>query len=65
MGMLLLLVGLTGGVFACGGGGSNSSGGGGGGGVNNPGTSPGNYLITITASSGAVTQTGTVTLTVQ
>ncbi len=68
LGMLLLLVGLTGGVFACGGGGSNSGGGGGGGGQSNPGTTPGTYTITVTGTGPAgtgISATGTITLTVQ
>jgi len=64
LGMLVLLAALTDGIIACGGGGS-SGGGGGGGGVSNPGTSAGTYTITVTAMSGSITQTGTVTLTVQ
>jgi hypothetical protein len=31
----------------------------------NPGTTAGNYVMTVTATSGAITETGTVTLTVQ
>ncbi|HEV2381873.1 MAG TPA: choice-of-anchor D domain-containing protein [Terriglobia bacterium] len=46
---------------SCGGGG----GGGGGGGSSNPGTTPGTYNITLTASAGNITHTSTVTLTVQ
>lgn len=33
--------------------------------ITNPGTTPGSYTITITGKSGALTSTGTVTLTVQ
>jgi hypothetical protein len=71
LGMLLLLVGVTGGVFACSsgvdssGGNSGGGGGGGGGGTSNPGTTAGSYTITVTATSGSISQTGTVTLTVQ
>jgi len=61
LGMLVFLVALTGGVFACGGGG----GGGGGGGTSNPGTTAGSYTVTVTGTSGSTTATGTVTLTVQ
>lgn len=60
LGMLLLLLALTGGVLACGG---------------SPGgtcifagpadTSAGTYVITVTGTSGTATGTGTVTLTVQ
>jgi hypothetical protein len=58
IGMLALLVALTGGILACGGGG-------GGGGTSNAGTTAGTYAITLTAQSGATTKTGTVSLTVQ
>jgi hypothetical protein len=61
LGMLALLITLTGGVLACGG----SGGGGGCNAVGNPGTTAGNYTITVTGTSGAITQTGTVSLTVQ
>jgi hypothetical protein len=63
LGMLVLLVALTGGVLACGGGGSG--GGGGGGGTSNPGTTAGTYTVTVTGTSGTTTATGTVALTVQ
>jgi hypothetical protein len=58
--MLALLVTLMGGWLACGGGRS----------VQNcgpiiPGTTPGSYTITVTGTSGAITATGPVTLTVQ
>ena len=59
LGMLMFLVALTGGVMACGGGGN----GGGGGGI--AGTTAGAYTITVTAVSGAITQTCVVALTVQ
>ncbi len=55
--LVFLVVLLAGGFLAC------SSGGSGGGG--NPGTTPGNYVVTVTATSGSITQTGTVNLTVQ
>ena len=58
--MLLLLIGLTNGMMACGGGG---------GGRTcipvSPGTTPGNYIITVTGTSGSVTSNGSVDLTVQ
>jgi hypothetical protein len=56
--MLALLLTLMGGWLACGGGGSTCSG-------TNPGTTPGNYTITVTGTSGATTAAGPVTLTVQ
>ena len=61
LGMLVLLVSLTGGILACGGHSSNSSGGG----TGNPGTTAGNYTITVTGTSGSTTATGIVALTVQ
>lgn len=64
LGMLILLVSFTGGVLACGGGG-NGGGGGGGGGGGIAGTTAGTYTITVTGTSGATTETGTVSLTVQ
>jgi parallel beta-helix repeat protein len=61
--MLFLLLGLTAGVMACGGG----SGGGGGTTctVVAPPTTAGNYTVTITGTSGTLTETNTVSLTVQ
>jgi hypothetical protein len=60
LGMLVLLVILSGGVFACGGGGSAGGGGGG-----NSGTTAGTYTITVTGTSGSLTATGVINLTVQ
>jgi hypothetical protein len=54
--LVLLMIGL---LPACGGGG------GGGGGGGQPGTPPGNYTVTVTATSGALTHTASVALTVQ
>jgi len=62
LGMLALLVTLSGGVLACGGGGC---GGIGTGANNNPGTTAGAYTITVSGTSGTTTATGTVTLNVQ
>jgi len=59
--VLLLFVAVS--AIGCGGGGSNGGGGGGGGG--NPGTTPGSYLITITGTSGIITEQGTVNLIIQ
>jgi N-acetylneuraminic acid mutarotase len=64
LGMLVLLLSVTCGVFACGGAG-NGGGGGGGGGGGNSGTTAGNYTITVTGISGAITEHGTASLTVQ
>jgi Chitobiase/beta-hexosaminidase C-terminal domain len=55
-GMLVLFFSVLGGALGCGG-----SGGGGA----NPGTTPGSYIITVTGTSGNITQQGTVSLTVQ
>ena len=63
LGMLALLIVLSGGVIACGGGGSAGGGGGGGGG--NSGTTAGTYTITVTGTSGTITATSAITLTVQ
>jgi Bacterial Ig-like domain (group 3) len=71
LGMLMFLVALAGGVLSCGGsgsgggGGGGNGGGGGGGGTSNPGTTAGNYTVTITGTSGTITNTGTVALTVE
>jgi hypothetical protein len=62
LGVVVLLVLLAGGAAACGGGGGGN---GGGGGTSNPGTTAGNYTITVTGTSGSTTATGTVALTVQ
>jgi N-acetylneuraminic acid mutarotase len=65
-GMLSLLVMLCGGLMACGSGGTSSGGGGGGGGGTGiAGTTAGTYTVTITGTSGTITSTGSVTLTVQ
>jgi len=58
LGLLALFVAL--GATACSGGG-----GGGGGGQSNPGTTAGNYTVTVTGVSGSTTTTATVALTVQ
>jgi len=58
--LLALFAILAGGMAACGGGGS-----GGGGGSSTPGTTAGNYTITVTGTSGSTTSSGTVTLTIE
>jgi hypothetical protein len=55
LGMVLFVAGICGTVIGCGGQAVNG----------NPGTSAGTYTITVTGTSGAMTTTGTVTLTVQ
>jgi hypothetical protein len=62
---LVALALVLGSATACGGGGGNGGGGGGGGGGTIVGTTPGSYMITVTGTSGSMTQTCTVTLTVQ
>jgi hypothetical protein len=51
VGILVLLLSITCGVAACGSG--------------NPGTTAGNYTVTVTGTSGATTETGTVSLSIQ
>ena len=58
--MLLVLVGLNSGLIACGGGGGGSTCT-----VQSPGTTPGNYIITVTGTSGSITTNGSVSLTVR
>ncbi len=60
LGLLVLFAVFTGGVVGCGGGGSSSSGT-----TGNPGTTAGNYTITVTATSGSLSAVGTVVVTVQ
>ena len=60
LGMLFLLAAFAGGVLACGGGSSNACTP-----TSTPGTTAGSYTITVTGTSGALSQTGTVSLTVQ
>ncbi|MGA9815242.1 MAG: hypothetical protein WBQ64_20845, partial [Terriglobales bacterium] len=61
LGMLLTL------LLACGGGssGPGGGGGGGGGGAGHPGTTPGNYTITVNAALGSVARSVDVAMTVQ
>jgi hypothetical protein len=59
-GALLLLISLTGGTLGCGGGGNVTNTGGG-----NPGTAPGAYQVTITASSGTLTAQTAINFQVQ
>ena len=59
LGLLVFFVSIA--AIGCGGG----SGGGGGGGSSNPGTTAGNYQVTVTATSGSLTSTSTVSLVVQ
>jgi len=60
LGMMALLVALTGGLLACGGGGGSGCTP-----VFNPGTTAGPYIVTVTGTSGATTATNTFGLTVQ
>jgi hypothetical protein len=60
--MLALLVTLAGGAVSCGGGGGSVTPGGGG--NSKPGTTPGLYTITVTATSGTVNAVTTINLTV-
>lgn len=56
LGMVLLLSAVTTGVLACGGGSSGPS---------KTGTTPGIYAVTVTGTSGVLTQQGAITLNVQ
>jgi hypothetical protein len=60
LGILVFLTIFIEGLIACGGGS-----GGGGSGSGNPGTTPGAYVVTVTGTSGSITATGAVALTVQ
>jgi hypothetical protein len=64
-----MMIGIAGLLIAFGTGLSSCSGGGGGGqspgGTVNPGTTPGTYILTVNATSGSVTTSNSVTLTVQ
>ncbi|MGB7986427.1 MAG: hypothetical protein WCF54_14770, partial [Terracidiphilus sp.] len=57
LGLLALAVFCVGGVLSCGGSG-------GGGGSSNPGTTPGAYTVTVTGSTSSVTESTTLTVTV-
>jgi hypothetical protein len=61
LGAIILFALLTGGIVSCGGGGGGGGGGKTGG---SPGTTAGAYTITVTGVSGQVTETTTVSLTV-
>jgi hypothetical protein len=65
LGTVLLLLAIFCSVSACGGGSGGSSGGGSGGGSGSPGTPAGTYAVTVTGTSGTITQTASVTLTVR
>jgi len=58
VGLLFLFLGLTIGLTACGGGTGGTS-------CVSPGTTPGNYVITVTGTSGSTVANGSVSLTVQ
>jgi N-acetylneuraminic acid mutarotase len=60
--LVVVLFSVAGAVLGCGGSGNGGAGRVGGG---NPGTTPGSYVITVTGTSGNITQTETVSLTVQ
>lgn len=62
VGMLALLIMLVGSVLACGGGGGSA--GGGGGTTTIPGTTRGNYTVTVTGTSGTITSTTMIMLSV-
>lgn len=62
IGLAGLFVLCCGGAASCGGGSANTGGGGGGG---NPGTTSGQYTVTVTGISGSMSVSNTLTLTVQ
>jgi hypothetical protein len=62
LGLVLILLTVTNGMVACGGGGNSPHGGNSSQG--SPGTTPGAYTITVTGTSGPLTETGTIELTV-
>jgi N-acetylneuraminic acid mutarotase len=64
LGGLVLLVATTQAISGCGGGGGGNNGGGSNGG-GTPGTTPGNYTITVTGTSGNLVKTSIITLTVK
>jgi hypothetical protein len=61
LGMLMLLISLAGSVLACGGGGSRRNGSS----TVSPGTTAGNYTVTVTGTSGTTAVTGIVILIVR
>jgi hypothetical protein len=61
IGLVMLVMAVTGGMAGCTGGGMAT----GGGGSGDPGTTAGSYTVTVTGTSGATTATNTITLTVQ
>jgi hypothetical protein len=62
--LILVFAGIAGFGIGCGSGGSGGGGGGGGGGTTVPGTTAGAYVLTLTGTSGSMTETTTVNLTV-
>jgi hypothetical protein len=56
---LILLFSVVGGALNCGGGGGGAGGG------RNTGTTPGTYVISVTGTSGTITEAGTISLVVQ
>jgi hypothetical protein len=60
LGMVAILVGIAGGMLACGSGSGNKCTT-----TSTAPTTPGTYTVTVTGASGTITETGTVTLTVQ
>jgi hypothetical protein len=66
LGMVLLLITFAGGPLACGGGSSGNNAGAGNTSTGGPGTTPGNYIVTITGTApGATTATCTIAVTIQ
>lgn len=65
LGMVALLCAFANAAIGCGGGGASGGGGQSCSSATIPGTTSGQYTITVTATSGSITQTSTVSLTVQ
>ncbi|MGA7159246.1 MAG: chitobiase/beta-hexosaminidase C-terminal domain-containing protein [Acidobacteriaceae bacterium] len=57
---LLMCLFVLGGALGC-----SGNGGGAGSGVGNPGTTPGAYVVTVTGTSGTITQSGTISISLQ
>jgi hypothetical protein len=64
LGLVLVFV-FTAGLAGCGGGAGGGGGGGGSSTQGSLGTTPGQYVVTVTGTSGSLTASGMITVTVQ